>query len=359
MFAVSVARNGVFRFIGINAAHEDATGLISRRLAGRRPEDVLPRRLARNLSANLRDCLRAGERHDYAECLDLPAGRRHWKTTLNPIKDGGEVYAIVGLSVDACDPQPTGAGISPWISAGDALRKTAGGQVGLAEPLRGTLGNILTLAQMLAGGDVKQGDIRATAALVVDIAAKALIQLPDTAPPARPDAKGRTFEKVDVGRHCRDFAALVDPGERLSIDHPEVRVLGHDNMFRHALAMVADCLTGMVESRMILSLHEGGARGERLTLAVEFDGYAGLPPQADPILRALDAAGICASAIRTRLGLRLSLQIAGRFEAVAPQPIAFRTPKSAGPHPLPVGLAGRWQIGSGAAREVSLDRASG
>jgi len=47
--------------------------------------------MAEYVSGNYRECLQSGEALQYVEELDLPGGRRTWKTVLTPVsnEEGG------------------------------------------------------------------------------------------------------------------------------------------------------------------------------------------------------------------------------------------------------------------------------
>jgi two-component system, NarL family, sensor kinase len=101
LFIVDVATDRSFVFRQLNPIHERLTGLSSAVLRGRRPAECLPAEIAQSVEANYRRCVEAGATIRYEERLDLPAGLRHWKTTLTPMKDAaGGVFRILGSSRD-------------------------------------------------------------------------------------------------------------------------------------------------------------------------------------------------------------------------------------------------------------------
>lgn len=100
IFVVAVESDGVFRFLTNNPAHERASGLSRAQLAGATPDEILPPKAAAHVKRQYRACLDAGRAIRYHETLDLPAGRRHWHTTLTPIRDeSGEFALIAGVAV--------------------------------------------------------------------------------------------------------------------------------------------------------------------------------------------------------------------------------------------------------------------
>ena len=104
IFLVRPEAEGGFRFVGANPQHARTTGIPTDRLTGARPRDVMPATLAEAVSDRYRQCLELGQSVQFEEVMDLPAGRRHLRTGLNPLRgDDGRVEMIVGLSVDLTD----------------------------------------------------------------------------------------------------------------------------------------------------------------------------------------------------------------------------------------------------------------
>ncbi|HZH47990.1 MAG TPA: PAS domain-containing protein, partial [Roseococcus sp.] len=105
LFVVAVTAEGGFVFEGLNPAHERATGLSSAALRGRTPAEVFPPPVAAVLEGNYRRCAAAGRPIHYEEELDLPAGRKHWETSLVPVRDPatGRIELILGSSRDVTE----------------------------------------------------------------------------------------------------------------------------------------------------------------------------------------------------------------------------------------------------------------
>lgn len=93
-----------FVYVGNNPRHVASTGLATERLRGSRPQDFLPPEVAEAVCANYRRCVTERQTIRYEEELELPAGVRHWMTSLAPVFDeDGRVEMIVGLSVDVSE----------------------------------------------------------------------------------------------------------------------------------------------------------------------------------------------------------------------------------------------------------------
>ena len=102
LFVVSVLPDGRFVFEGLNPAHERATGLKNEDIAGKEPEECLAPEAAAAVTAQYRECIRRGEPMIYDEVLDLPGGRKHWQTSLAPVRDpdSGRIVLLVGTARD-------------------------------------------------------------------------------------------------------------------------------------------------------------------------------------------------------------------------------------------------------------------
>ena len=86
----------------MNPAYERLTGLRALDLAGRDPRECLPPGVAEAFIAHFSRCLEAGRPLRYEAELDLPVGRRRWKTTLVPVPepDGSRSCLILGTATD-------------------------------------------------------------------------------------------------------------------------------------------------------------------------------------------------------------------------------------------------------------------
>ena len=73
-------------------------------MTGRLVEDVVPGKLAEQITANYRRCLETGTSISYDEELDLPVGRRCFHTTLIPIREAtGRIPRILGVASDVTE----------------------------------------------------------------------------------------------------------------------------------------------------------------------------------------------------------------------------------------------------------------
>ena len=101
LFSLSVDADGIFRYEGLNPAHQRATGLREQDLRGKRPHECLPPEVADHVSANYQRCLDTGRITSYEEELKLPKGKINWLTQLIPLRDQkGRIYRIFGICTD-------------------------------------------------------------------------------------------------------------------------------------------------------------------------------------------------------------------------------------------------------------------
>lgn len=104
LFTIRVTPDGDFLFDGLNPAHEMRTGLRHADIAGRRARDVLPAPAAAAVIARYRQCLKLGAPLTYTETLDLPGGRRHWETSLAPLRGvSGRIEILLGSARDVTE----------------------------------------------------------------------------------------------------------------------------------------------------------------------------------------------------------------------------------------------------------------
>ncbi|MBD2596781.1 PAS domain-containing protein [Nostoc spongiaeforme FACHB-130] len=100
IFVVDVVDND-FRYVGLNNAHEELTGLISDDVQGKTPEQLLPPTAAMKVRQHYQNCLNAGTTITYEECLPFKGQETWWFTSLTPLRDNNHrVYRIVGSCIN-------------------------------------------------------------------------------------------------------------------------------------------------------------------------------------------------------------------------------------------------------------------
>jgi PAS domain S-box-containing protein len=98
-FLVSVEQ-GVFRYIRLNRAHTEGTGLTTDQVFGKTPVEVLGEAEGNRVITNYRDCVESGKNISLEEEVTLLTGKRIIHTALSPVVIGGEVRFIVGTARD-------------------------------------------------------------------------------------------------------------------------------------------------------------------------------------------------------------------------------------------------------------------
>jgi PAS domain S-box-containing protein len=113
LFVVQVMEDGRFVFEGLNPAHERATGLTAEMITGMEPEECLSPETAAAVLARYRHVVATGKPEIYDEVLLLPGGRRHWQTSLAPVRDPdtGRICLLVGTARDVTDDREARAQI--------------------------------------------------------------------------------------------------------------------------------------------------------------------------------------------------------------------------------------------------------
>ncbi len=105
IFIIDVGRDRTFRVGNINKAEEVATAMRREDVIGKSLTEAFPPEIAQALRANYSRCLEAGTAIAYEEEVSLPgAGRRHYLTTLAPVRDeSGRLYRIIGSTLEITD----------------------------------------------------------------------------------------------------------------------------------------------------------------------------------------------------------------------------------------------------------------
>ncbi len=104
IFDIDVLPSGEFRFTGLNPAYEQLTGLNSKDIQGKSPEQVLPPDHAAATSANYLRCVQTGTTISYEECLLFQGEESWWLTTLTPLRDEqSQIYRLIGTSINITD----------------------------------------------------------------------------------------------------------------------------------------------------------------------------------------------------------------------------------------------------------------
>lgn len=104
-FVVDVEEGETFRIAALNGPSERAKGCSASATVGRRLAECLPPRLALEIEARYRECLRKRSLHEYDEAFQTGGDASWWRTTLTPVFDptSGRIVRIVGLSIEITD----------------------------------------------------------------------------------------------------------------------------------------------------------------------------------------------------------------------------------------------------------------
>ncbi len=108
MFLLDVLPENKFKVVRFNPAEEKTVGITNAQAAGKLIQEIVPPDVAAILKANFRRCIETGRRINYEEQLDLPVGRRHFDTTLIPVRDAsGRIYRLVGIAHNITERKQT------------------------------------------------------------------------------------------------------------------------------------------------------------------------------------------------------------------------------------------------------------
>ncbi len=262
MFMLLVDPDRTLRFLGLNRAHETATGIQSTTIAGHTPHAVLPPRLADAVAERYRRCLESGVPLTYEELLELPTGPRAWRTTLVPVMDEGRISAIIGTSFDITQKN---AQLDASLSELATLKRRAEQLRTLSNAsvthMRGPLNNILTFCKMLRSELRPPLDQKIQ---ILDLLMETAVSALDEIDSYEGGNHGILTQDLagtfDLGHLCRDIAALADPGRNLSVSFPDAEIEANADSVRWILHSVLDRLIPIVGREIKITAVPDGQR---------------------------------------------------------------------------------------------------
>ncbi|HBB35815.1 MAG TPA: hypothetical protein DC064_29565, partial [Cyanobacteria bacterium UBA9273] len=153
IFVVDVLEKGEFRYVGLNPAHEQLTGILSTELQGKTPEQLLPPDAAAAVQQHYRDCIEAGETITYEECLPFQGKPTWWMTSLTPLwNEQRQIYRIIGCSVNITARKQVEAELQQAKEASETANRAKSAFLAtMSHELRTPLNGILGYAQILQG----------------------------------------------------------------------------------------------------------------------------------------------------------------------------------------------------------------
>lgn len=274
MFLVDVEGPSVFRFRRLNPCHADATGMRDDDIAGQRPEDIFPARLAEALISRYETCRASGASHSYEENLELPSGARWWHTTLSPIYgSSGEVRRLVGMATDITDRKLQQFNATQQLA--DLSRHNAELQVfaaTTAQNMRGPFQTMLALLEIVREDFVDLGDEKGEQlALCSEIASKAVHAMTGVLAAAEHLHVGEVLRRrIDIHHFASDIAASVDAHQRLSIDLPHMMVETDAAALQMVLRRVMENAVHYADASVRVKVAENG--NDEIAITVSDDG---------------------------------------------------------------------------------------
>jgi len=124
IFVIDVLEDGDFRYVGLNPAHEQLTGIPTDVLRGKSPEQVLSPEHAAAARQNYRNCVEAGTSIIYEEYMPFLGINHWWLTHLTPLRDEhSRIYRIIGSSTNITDLKQAGAALQRKALQEQALNR--------------------------------------------------------------------------------------------------------------------------------------------------------------------------------------------------------------------------------------------
>ncbi|MFK7793466.1 MAG: PAS domain-containing sensor histidine kinase [Devosiaceae bacterium] len=236
IFILEVRSENDIIFRKLNQFHEQATGMSSAAIEGKRPHDILPQRVADTIMGRYQVCVRAQEPQTYEELLNLPTGERWWQTTLSPIFfDDGSVIGLFGTSVDITAQKEREVKDAQVISHLRELNDEVNMYTSMvAHDVRGPLRKIRVMSE-LAFEDIEpdddsplilDADQKALVANIGAVAAKTLEHVDSILSYSRALSldPSPTLEVLDLHAFFADLIAVLDPDAAYTFDFPKETV---------------------------------------------------------------------------------------------------------------------------------------
>lgn len=100
IYSVSVDENDKYRFLSVNQAFLDATGLEESQIVGKYVEDVIPEPSLSMVLKNYKKAIKERRMVQWEEITDYPSGRKYGDVTITPFCDTGRCTKLVGTVHD-------------------------------------------------------------------------------------------------------------------------------------------------------------------------------------------------------------------------------------------------------------------
>ncbi|MBO6636483.1 MAG: PAS domain-containing protein [Roseitalea sp.] len=224
VFLVGVEDGPQYRLLKLNKAHEQATGMSSDAVRGKLLDELMPPRMATQITANYQHCVDTRENHTYEEFLNLGTGERWWQTTLTPMFDSnGQIYMIVGIAADITHQKSSQISLAQRhgeiidrIAEMRFLSSTTAQDMGL--PLR----ELQTITRQLKDGFSDLGDGKlALIDKLEEVVASSIADIDSVVERclgAHDEAWSMTSFAID--RVCGDLLSILDPLGQCDVRYP-------------------------------------------------------------------------------------------------------------------------------------------
>ena len=112
IFLLEATEDGRFRNLDCNPAFERSVGIPRAALIGKFTDETVPEEVARKVNLKYSKCVETGAVLDEEVELDLPVGRRTYRSTLIPIRvESGRVGRIIGVTHDITEIRQANKGL--------------------------------------------------------------------------------------------------------------------------------------------------------------------------------------------------------------------------------------------------------
>lgn len=249
IFVLKVGEGEELTFLKLNRCHEQTTGMRSEDIAGKTPSEILPKRMAENVTAKYLTCVRSKQMFQYEEVLELPKGEIWWQTSLSPILfEDGRVIGILGVAIDITDRKTMEIANAALIAdLRDVNEKTTTYASMVAHDVRGPLRKIKMIAEMALdpntarsdgqGGLVLNASQVQLLGLLNDISEKALEHVDTMLSYAHSlnNVENIAEERIEIGLLITDIVTLLDADGTLDISFPSGQLIAEKLVLQLAL----------------------------------------------------------------------------------------------------------------------------
>lgn len=250
-------------FVHANAALGRVAGIPTSIFPGHSAFEIFPTRMAEQLDANYRQCLRSDLPFSYEECLVIDGRETWWETTLSkPAGFDGKV--VLGVAISTTDRKnrefTQAQSLANLTARFDELRLFS---TMAAHDARGPLATVASLIDLVVEDFEDMGDGKKDLlAMASNTVQEALTQISATLERARKlHSDEEVRQIIDLGRLCGDIATMVDPEKNLEIALPCTTIECDEVLVQMGVRNLMSNAARFCENRISVKVTEDATKG--------------------------------------------------------------------------------------------------